>query len=141
MVHESHWSWTSHLDWVKLTAENTASTSYDVQWNLIDGGGVLTTTIHWATEYGQPATVIEPGYVVPTQTQSVSPTLPYTNWAYLPAVLRSYGLASETESAFSYTVGTVGLVNGESYFIAIKLEDGSGTSWSFSQVPVKKVSS
>ncbi|MBN1580034.1 MAG: hypothetical protein JXA89_04980 [Anaerolineae bacterium] len=140
MVHEAHWSWTSHLDWVKLTAENTASSSYNVQWNLVDGSGVLTTTIYWATEYDKPGTVIEPGYVVPTQTQGISVTSPYTNQTYLPLVLNRYAVGAELDAEFSYSVGTDGLTDGESYYIAIKLKDASSTSWTFSLVPVKKIS-
>ena len=139
MVHESHRSWTSHLDWARLTAENTASRSYNVMWNLVDGSQVLTTTIYWATDDDDPATVIEPGYVVPTQTQSISSTLPYTNFVYLPLILSNYSPTSELDAEFSHTVGTDGLTDGETYYIAIKLEDGSSTSWSFSQVPVKKL--
>jgi hypothetical protein len=141
MVHESHWSWTSRLDWVKLTAENTASSSYEVQWNLVGATEPLTTTIYWITEQGNEGSAIGTSYVVPSQTQEISGTVPLTYSIYMPSVIYNHtpGVEPEPGPDFSFTVGTEGLTDGNSYYIAIKLEDESTVDWAFSQAPVVKM--
>ena len=137
MVNESHRAWTMHLDWVKLTAENTASGSYTVRWSLKNTTGTPRTTIYWATAQDT-SSVIMPGYEVPTNTTPVTTTLPYTNNLFLPIVLRNYNpAASGVESEFEYTVPTDGLTPGNYYYIAIELDDGYNDTWWFSELPVK----
>jgi len=136
IVHESHRVWTSHLDWVKLTAEDTAGDSYTVQWDLLNVGDVLTTTIYWATDRDSGA-VVGTGYVVPRQRGTVSYTLPYTNNVFVPLALKNYDPVSIAE--FQYEVGTNGLSSGDYYYIAIKLEDEYNVAWWYSEVPVKKL--
>jgi hypothetical protein len=138
MVHESHWAWTSRLDWARLTAENTAEDTYTVRWNLIDGSDVLTTTIYWATDRSVSAVLPGTGHVV-SPTPGTSPTLPYDHHLFLPLALKNYHPASELDAEFAHTVSTAGLTSGESYYIAIKLEDGTNVVWSFSEVPVIKL--
>jgi len=136
MVNEAHRAWTSHLDWVKLTAENTALMSYTVRWNLVNVSSVLTSTIYWATGRDS-STVLGSGYVVPSGETGIGPTPPYTHTLFLPLVLRGYNPASVTQ--FQYEIGTDGLVSGREYYIAIKLEDGYNVAWWYSELPVRKL--
>lgn len=134
MANESHFAWTSHLDWVKLTADNEATGSYLVGWNLIQGDPT-TTTIYWDADQNPSAGLIG-GYVV-APSGPVDPP-PYPNNVYLPMALNSYNGSSGTvDATFSYPVSTTGLTDGQWYYIALKLQDGYNTRWWYSELPVK----
>ncbi len=144
MAHESTDAWTSHLDWVRLTSENTAQGSYLVKWNLFGATGVnlgysseVTTTIYWATKSGSTYTLIGSGYAVPTEPPSVTPP-PGPLFIYLPIVLKNYGAATNLDDAnFAYSIPTTGLTVGQSYYVALKLQDGYNTVWWYSELPVR----
>ncbi|MDQ6964441.1 MAG: hypothetical protein Q9M13_05920, partial [Mariprofundales bacterium] len=71
MVNESHRAWTAHLDWVKLTAEDTASGSYTVRWNLKNTTETPRTIIYWSTTQDANG-VIGQGYEVSYDTTGVT---------------------------------------------------------------------
>ena len=134
MANESHLAWTSHLDWVKLTADNTADTdaSYTVGWNILQGD-VLTTTIYWDADRNPGGEI--GGTVVPTQTAGSPPGPLFT---YLPLVERLYGAGtSEVSADRTYGVSTTGLSGGSDYYVVLKLEDGVNTVYWYSELPVK----
>jgi hypothetical protein len=134
MANEAHDAWTSHLDWVKLTAENQTSGAYMAGWNIVQGT-VLTTTAYW--DANQTPGGLIGGYVVPTQTTTTPP--PGPEFVYLPLVMRSYGAgASELEAEKTYSMSSAGLSNGQYYYFVLKLEDGYNTVYWYSELPVKK---
>lgn len=137
LIHESHREWTSQLDWVKLTAENVAQDSYAVQWAVIDASLPLTTTLYWAEREVDGSYLLVPGtkHVI-SAVPSVSHTLPYEHNLFVPILFRDYDAASGVQLQHEFS--TVGLVNGERYYVAIKLEDGYSVSWWYSEVPVLK---
>jgi hypothetical protein len=136
IIHESHREWASHLDWVKLTAENVAQDSYTVRWSVIDAGLPLTTTLYWAEKDG-PSFRLVPGtgrVIPPSEPGGL--TLPYDHNLFLPALLREYNPAHGGQ--FQHEMSTAGLTNGKRYYVALKLEDGYNATWRYSEVPVLK---
>jgi hypothetical protein len=137
VANESRRPWTSHLDWVRLTAENTAGTAYQVLWNVDPSRDVLKTTLYWDANQNPDDGFASGGTVVPTQTHTVSSTLPYP--VFLPVAHANYGFgASEGEAQFKYTMSMDGLSSGRAYYVAIKLEDGYNVTWWYSELPVRK---
>jgi hypothetical protein len=134
MLHESHREWTSQLDWVKLTAENVARTSYTVQWEVIDSALPLKTTLYWAVKSGSSFQLV-PGtaHVIPAPS---GPVPPLANKMYVPVVLGGSGSAGD--GRFQHVMSTAKLTNGRRYYVAVKLEDGYNESWRYSEVPVLK---
>jgi hypothetical protein len=134
MANESHLAWTSHLDWARLTADNTAHTSasYTVGWNILQGD-VLTTTIYWDADRN-PGGLIG-GTVVSAQ-PAVAPPGPL--FVYVPLVERGYAAGtSELTADHTYVVSTTGLSSGSDYYAVLQLEDGVNTVHWYSELPVK----
>ncbi|MBN1937162.1 MAG: hypothetical protein JW934_21060 [Anaerolineae bacterium] len=142
MAHESTATWTSHLDWVRLTSENTAQGSYLVKWNLAGATGEnlgysseVITKICWVPAVG--STLETNCTNVPTTPPSVTPP-PGPLFVYLPIVLKNYGAAGDLDNAnFAYSIPTTGLTVGQSYYVALKLQDGYNTVWWYSELPVR----
>jgi hypothetical protein len=137
MLHESHRDWTSYLDWVKLTAENEAHSTYTVQWTLVGATKPVTTTLHWARKDGSAYSVVAgTAHVIPAPSVPGGMTLPYDHNLFLPAVVRTYNPAAE--GRLQHDMSTQGLVQGRSYYVAALLEDGYNAVWWYSEVPVVK---
>jgi hypothetical protein len=136
VIHESHREWTSYLDWVKLTTENTATGSYIVRWNLVGGGDVLTTTLYWDSDTNWRNGLASGSTVVPRDGDG-DPGQPHPHNVYLPAL--ASGFDSDTNAMFGYAISTTGLTSGQYYYVAIKLEDGYTVNWRYSEAPVKKL--
>ncbi len=143
MVHERTGSWASSLDWVRLTLENTAQGSYLVKWNLAGATGLnqgysdeVTTKICWVTTVGS---ILET-YCTNVPTAPPPPPPPPTGprFIYLPIVMRNYGAVLNLDDAnFAYSIPTTGLTVGQSYYVALKLQDGYSTVWWYSELPVR----
>lgn len=134
MLHESHRQWTSHLDWVKLTAENVASGSYLVRWKVSGTTEPLKTTLYWARKEGNTYQLV-PGtgeVVGAPPKQGVQITQGHT--LYLPMVLDGYG---GEDGTLQHLKSTQGLSRGQAYYVAIKLEDGYNESMWYSPLPVR----
>jgi hypothetical protein len=134
MIHESHRDWTSHLDWVRLTADNVGSSAYTVQWNVLNTSAPLTMTLYWAENRGS-------GYRLVSGTEHVIPPPgpigdPSPHQVYLPVILSAPDPGGAAQ--FRHTMSMAGLVRGAGYHLAIKLEDGHSVSWWYSEVPVVK---
>jgi hypothetical protein len=133
MIHESHREWTSHLDWVKLTADNVGTNAYAAQWNVLNTNAPLTTTLYWA-EKRDSAYRLVPGteHVIPPPGPIGDPS---PHQVYLPLVLSAPDPGGAAQ--FRHTMSMAGLARGE-YYLAIKLEDGYSVSWWYSELPVVK---
>jgi len=134
MLHESHRQWTTHLDWVKLTAENEATGSYVVRWKVVGASVPVKTTIYWAQKQGT-------SYQLVPGSGEVMGALPahgvqaMQGYAlYLPNVMSWYAGAG---GMLSYVKSTQGLAKGQAYYVAIKLEDGYNESTWYSPLPVR----
>jgi hypothetical protein len=136
LLHESHRQWTSYLDWVKLTAEPVAQSSYNVQWVMTAGSEAPAMTLYWAERSGTSFHLV-PGteHVVPPS-EPGGLTLPYDHNLFLPALLREYSPAHE--GRYQHQMSTVGLTDGGRYYVALKLDDGYNVTWQYSEVPVLK---
>jgi hypothetical protein len=141
IAHESHDPWTSHLDWVKLTAENEARGAYTVGWNLHNVTEVDKTTICWDDDNNPDNGVVSGSCQEVTEPVPGTPEPPpgplYT---YVPLVTRYYGSgALEVEAEHQFTVSTIGLTPGQRYYIVVRLEDGPHTVDWYSELPVRIV--
>jgi hypothetical protein len=134
MLHESHRQWTSHLDWVKLTAENEARGSYVVRWNVLGTSESLKTTLYWARKQGDSYQLVPgSGEVIGTlPAQGVQVAQGHV--VYLPYIVGWYAGESDT---LQHVKSTQGLSTGQAYYIAIKLEDGYNESMWYSPLPVR----
>jgi hypothetical protein len=130
LANESHLAWTSHLDWVKLTAENVARSSYLVSWEMVQGQAT-TTTLYWDDDRNPGNGFASRAYraaVVPADAPSGS------YFVYLPLVARNLGAAEH-----SSMLSTEDLATGLRYYVALKLEDGYNTVYWYSELPVRRI--
>ena len=130
LVNESHLAWTSHLDWVKLTAESVARGSYLVSWEMVQGQAT-TTTLYWDDDRNPGNGFASRAYraaVVPAD----PPPGPYL--VYLPLVTRNHGAGQH-----AFTLSTEDLSYGGTYYVAVKLEDGYNTVYWYSELPVRRI--
>jgi hypothetical protein len=134
MLHENHRSWTTRLDWVKLTAENQAAGSYVVRWKVLGTKVPVNTTIFWAQKQGASYQLVEgSGRVVgASSAHGVQATQGHV--LYLPYVANGY--AGEGDTLY-HVMSTQGLTKGKAYYIAILLDDGYNESLWYSPVPVR----
>lgn len=134
MLHESHRQWTSHLDWVKLTAENVATGSYVVRWQVRGTSAPLQTTLYWAQQ-------VENAYQLVPGSETVVGVLPrhdveaaQGHRVYLPMVMGGYAGESDT---LQYVMSTHGLTKGQAYYVAIQLDDNYNKVTWYSALPVR----
>jgi hypothetical protein len=132
-IHESHREWTSHLDWVKLTADNVGTHSYAAQWNVLNASAPVTMTLYWAEKQGSVYRLVPgTGHVIPPP-EPIDDTSPHH--VYLPLVLSVPDPGGAAQ--FRHAMSMAGLARGE-YYLAIKLEDGHNLIWWYSELPVVK---
>jgi hypothetical protein len=137
MLHESHREWTSHLDWVKLTAQNVATSEYAAKWNLVNASLPVTTTLYWSRQVGSGYELVAgTAHVIPASRPNNGPPSG-GNVAFLPIVMSAYG--SEGTAQFQHAMSMAGLQTGREYYLAVRLEDGHNVSWWYSELPVKKL--
>jgi hypothetical protein len=130
MVNESHRTWTSHLDWVKLTAENESRESYAVGWEMVQGQATAT-TLYWDADRDPTNGFASRAYSAAVV--SADPP-PGPHVVYLPLVVRNLGAAEH-----SFVLSTEDLSTGLRYYVALKLEDGYNTVYWYSELPVRKI--
>jgi hypothetical protein len=136
ILHESHREWTSHLDWVKLTAENEAGGSYLARWRVVGTSHPVTTTLQWAeVREGDYVLVAGSEQVVSRPPEPDRPDLSLGQAVALPLVMADYWRGGELE--LRYKMSTAGLVKGKAYTLAFRLEDGYNSSIWYSEVPVR----
>jgi hypothetical protein len=134
MLHESHRPWTTHLDWVKLTAENEARGSYLVRWKIRGTNADLQTTLYWARKQGDTYQIVPGSGDVLGSLPMQGVRVAQGHELYLPYLLNGYAGESDT---LEYVKSTQGLSKGQTYYVAIMLEDGHNESTWYSPLPVR----
>jgi hypothetical protein len=131
IVNEAHSAWTSHLDWVMLTAENEARGSYTVGWEMVQGQATAV-TLYWDNDRNPGNGFASRAY----RSVAVSaPSPSASHLVYLPLVMRNAGAAEN-----SFVLSTEDLSIGLRYYVALKLEDGYNTVYWYSELPVRRIS-
>jgi hypothetical protein len=134
MLHESHRQWTAHLDWVKLTAENVATGSYVVRWKVLGTQASPKTTLYWAQKQGTSYQLVPGSGEVVAGSPESGVRANQGHAIYLPFVVSGYGGDGDS---LQHVKSTQGLTKGQTYYVAIKLEDGYNESTWYSPLPVR----
>jgi hypothetical protein len=130
LVNEGHAAWTSHVDWVKLTAENQARGSYVVGWETVQGQATMA-TLYWDTDQNPGNGFASRAY---RAAAAAAPAPSASHLVYLPVIMRNLGAAEH-----SFGLSTEDLAVGQRYYVALKLEDGYNTVYWYSELPVRKI--
>jgi hypothetical protein len=122
-------SFTFHIDYVLLTADDQVDESFTIEWRLIASRPV-TITLYWDTDQDRSAGLEQIAQIVPDQ-----PLVPSGDYLiYLPLIMQNW--SQEVKGiAGSYTWDTSLVLDG-SYYIHAKVEDGYNTTWWYSETPV-----
>lgn len=120
------------IDWVKLTADDTADTSFEIRWVVRDSDIVITTLYYdLDTTWGNGEIFID--QVGPGVDVSPTPAGPYL--IYLPIVSGGSGAPNGEEYTYRYAWDTTGIPAG-TYYIWVEATDGLNTTRWVSESPV-----